>query len=133
LCEVAAVQGQLPHRALLDDFSEFGRLSLDERSRFRNFDGFGHLSDLQQEIHTGLLVNLQFDAGPDFLLESPRLDGKRVGAGNEERGVVVSELVGRIDLRRALTDFGDSHLDVRHDCPGVVLHRSENSSTGDLR
>ena len=60
--EVAAVQRQLAHRALLDDLAELRRVGAGQRGEPDHLRGLGHAADLERGVDAGALVDLQHDA-----------------------------------------------------------------------
>ena len=77
LVSVARVQGQLIHRAVIDDGAQLGAGSVNLRSFGGDFDDFLSRTDLQYRVERDHLVDIDQHAGLDILLETGELDIRR--------------------------------------------------------
>ena len=107
--EVAPVQGQLAHRALLDHLAQLGGVGAGERRQPDHLGRLGEAAHLQGRVHARALVHLQHDAAVGVLPEAGELDRHVVGARDQEGRHERAVGVGRVGAHRPLVHLGDGH------------------------
>ena len=131
--EVAAVERQLAHRALLDHLAHLGGVGARERGEADHLGRLGHAADFERRVHARALVDLQHDAAVDVLAEARELDRHLVAAGDQERRREGAAGVGGVDRGGALSHLGDRHACARDGRSLLVPHGPEDGAGGDLR
>ena len=98
------------HLAILDDGADGRRSGIHQRRLAPHFDGLGQLANLEHQIHLGVLIHLQGDAGAHGALEARQFSPHFVPAHRQARSRVGALPIRLRAEHRAIVDVRDLHL-----------------------
>ena len=98
------------HLAILDHRADGRRSGIHQRGLAPHFDSLGQLANLEHQIHLGVLIHLQRNAGAHGALESGHFSPHLVPAHGQARSRVEALPVGLRAEHRTVVNVRDFHL-----------------------